>query len=54
MKSLMLEDSSVTAEELLTGGYDVVIVSFEFLSASAARLRKYPEDLDNYLALSDA
>lgn len=54
MKSLMLEDSSVTAEELLAGGYDVVIVSFEFLSASAARLRKYPEDLDNYLALSDA
>jgi SNF2 family DNA or RNA helicase len=43
LKVFALEDSSRTAHELLAGGYDIVVVSYEFLEHSYRNIRDLPE-----------
>ena len=44
MRVFILEDPSITARQLLAGGYDVVIVTYEFVESNWRSMRNLTSD----------
>lgn len=49
LSALLLENRSTTAHQLLAGGYDVIVCSFEFVGSSYRYKKEFPEEINHYL-----
>lgn len=49
MRAFWLQDPRMTAHELYAGGYDVIVVSYEFLEANMRDKRDLPAIIESYL-----
>lgn len=50
MRAFILDDPKITASQLLSAAYDIVITSYEFAEASFRSIRDFPDAIDKYAA----